>query len=96
VLGIVASTVSLYDVADAFQNWYDAYQAAQSAQRTWQMTVENNAPATTQQLYEYEYRQAYQRQEDAKAAVAGATHSSYWALGGAAIACGAAALAPTP
>ena len=49
-----------------------------------------------QQLYEYQYRQARQRQEDAKQAVSAATNISYLALGGFAVACGAAVLAPTP
>ena len=56
------------------------------------MTVENHADALTQQLDEYQYKQARLRREDAKGAVVEATNTSYIALAGAAIGCGAAAL----
>jgi hypothetical protein len=59
-------------------------------------TLQNNASSYIQQLYEYQYRQALQRQEDAKGAVSEAVNTSGWALAGAAVACGATALVPTP
>lgn len=96
ILGIVGSTVSVYDVAGSFQTWYDAYQHAQGAYNLWQATVQNNADPVTQQLYEFEYRQAYQAQQNAANAVSSATNTSVMTLVGAALACGAAALAPTP
>jgi len=96
ILGIVASTISVYDVADAFQNWHGAYQDAQGAYNLWQATIQNNADATTQQLYEFQYRQAYQRQQDAANVVSSQTRTSVTTLVGAGIVCGALALAPTP
>lgn len=96
VLAVAGSTYSISQVASEFQAWYDAYQAAESAQRTWQMTIENNADPVVQQLYEYQYRQALQRQEAAKSVVSSAANTSYWALAGAAVACGATALIPSP
>jgi hypothetical protein len=96
VLGVIGSGLSIYQVADAFQSWYDSYQAAEGAYNIWQATVTNHADPLTRQLYEYEYRQARQRQEDMKGAVASATNTSYVALGAAALACGALVLAPTP
>lgn len=88
--------MSIYDVADKFQAWYDAYQSAQGAYNLWMATVENDAEPAIQQLYHYQYRQAYQRQEDAKADVSSSTKTSAITLGGAALVCGALALAPTP
>lgn len=96
VLAVAGSTYSISQVAGEFQAWYDAYQAAASAQRTWQMTIENGADPVVQQLYEYQYKQALQRQEAAKGVVSSAANTSYWALAGAALACGATALIPSP
>jgi hypothetical protein len=92
----VGSSVSIYSVADSFQSWYDAYQNAQGAYNLWQATIQNNADPAIQQLYEYQYRQAYQRQQDAASAVSSATNTSVMTLVGAGVACGALALAPTP
>lgn len=96
ILGIVGGTMSVYDVADKFEAWYDAYQSAQGAYNLWMATVQNSADPAIQQLYEYQYRQAHQRQEDAKADVSSSTKTSALTLAGAALACGALALAPTP
>lgn len=96
ILGIVGSTVSIYDVADKFESWYNAYQDAQGAYNLWMATVQNNADPVIQQLYEYQYRQAVLRQNDAKEDVVSATQTSGFTLGGAALVCGALALAPTP
>lgn len=96
VLGLVGSTMSVMDVADKFQAWHAAWQDALGAHALWQATVQNNADPVTQQLYEYQYRQARQRQEDAKGDVQSATNMSYVGLGLAALGCGAVALAPTP
>jgi hypothetical protein len=96
VLGFVGSTVSVASVADKFQAWHTAWQDALGAHALWQVTVENNADPVIQQLYEYQYKQARQRQEDARGAVMSATNTSYIPLGVAALGCGAVALAPTP
>ncbi|HKP75423.1 MAG TPA: hypothetical protein VJT67_07745 [Longimicrobiaceae bacterium] len=96
VLAMAGSTLSVMDVLSAFQDWYSAYQNATGAYNLWQATIQNGASPETQQLYEYQYRQALQRQEDMKRAVSSATNISYLTLGGLALACGAAILAPTP
>jgi|GEM_PF-3582831 len=96
VLGFVGSTMSVLDVADKFQTWHTAWQDALGIYALWQATVQNNADPVTQQLYEYQYKQARQRQEDALGDVHSATNMSYVTLGLAAFACGALALAPTP
>ncbi len=96
ILAMVGSNYSIWQVADKFDAWYRAYQNAQGTQRLWRATVENNASPFIQQLYEYQYKQAYQRQQDAAGAVSEATNTSYFALAGAAIACGATVLIPTP
>jgi len=96
ILGIVGSTVSIYDMADSFTKWHDAYVNAQNAYNLWQVTVQNNADPVTQQLYEFEYRHAYERQQDAAGVVSSSTKTSVMTLVGAGIACGALALAPTP
>ena len=88
-LAVAGSTYSVWDVADEFENWYGAYKDASGAQRLWQATVQNRADPYIQQLYEYQYKQARQRQEDAKGAVEKATGASAFALAGAALACGA-------
>ena len=96
VLAVVGSSYTIWQVADKFETWYRAYKDAEGAERLWQATVENNADPYIQQLYEYQYKQARQRQVDAAGAVSEATNTSYIALFGAAVACGATALMPTP
>lgn len=96
VLAVLGTTYSIWQVSDKFQSWYDAHRDAVGAQALWQATVQNNADPYIQQLYEYQYRQAHRRAEDAKGAVSEATNASYFALTAAAIACGATALLPTP
>jgi len=96
ILALMGSTYTVAEVAGKFEAWYKAYQDAEGAQRLWQATVQNNSPSSTQQLYEYQYKQARLRQEDARGDVASATNASYFALATAAIACGATALVPTP
>lgn len=96
VLAMAGSTLAVADVLSAFQDWHAAYRDASGAYDLWQATVQNHSPPAIQQLYEYQYRQARQRQEDKKRAVSSSTNISYLALGGFALACGAAALAPTP
>jgi hypothetical protein len=96
VLALLGTTYSVWQVSDKFQTWYTAHPDAAGAQALWQATVQNSADPCIQQLYEYQYKQARQRQEDAKGAVSEATSTTMFALGAAAIACGAAALLPTP
>lgn len=96
ILAIGGSSLSIYDVLDKFKTWHAAYLDAKGAYDLWQTTVQNGADPAVQQLYEYQYRQARQRQEDAKSDVSAATNMSYMALGSFALACGAVALAPTP
>lgn len=96
VLALLGTTYSVWQVSDKFQTWYNAHRDAAGAQGLWQATVQNNADPYIQQLYEYQYRQAHQRAEDAKGAVSEATRASYFALTASAIACGATALLPTP
>jgi hypothetical protein len=96
VLAIGGSTLSVLDVADKFQAWHTAWQDALGIYALWQATVQNNADPVIQQLYEYQYKQARQRQDDARGDVESATKMSYIALGSYAVACGALALAPTP
>jgi hypothetical protein len=96
VLSVAGSTMSVMDVADKFKAWHAAWQGAVGAYELWQATVQNNVDPVTQQLYEYQYKQARQRQDDARGAVQSATNMSYIPLGFAAVACGAVALAPTP
>jgi hypothetical protein len=96
VLGFVGSTMSVAEVADKFQAWHTAWQDALGIYALWQATVENNADPVIQQLYEYQYRQALQRQEDARGDVVSATKTSSFTLGLAALGCGALVLAPTP
>ncbi|HET7463012.1 MAG TPA: hypothetical protein VFJ82_17295 [Longimicrobium sp.] len=96
ILAIGGSTLSVYDVLDKFEAWHDAYVDARGAYALWQATVQNNAEPAIQQLYEYQYKQARQRQEDAKGDVSSSTNMSFVALGSFALTCGALALAPTP
>lgn len=96
VLALVGSTYSIWQVADKFESWYRAYKDAEGAERLWQATVENNADPYIQQLYEYQYKQAHQRQVDAAGVVGEATRTSYSALLAAGFACGATVLLPTP
>ena len=96
VLAMAGSTLAVADVMGAFKGWHSAYLNAVGAYNLWQATIQNGASPEIQQLYEYQWRQARQRQEDAKQGVSSATNISYLALGGFAVACGAAILAPTP
>lgn len=96
ILAIVGSTQSIWEVANKFEAWYKAYQDAEGAQRLWQATVQNNPDPVTQQLYEYQYKQARLRQDDAKGDVSSATGVSVVALVAAGLACGATALVPVP
>ena len=93
---MAGSTLSVYDVLDKFKAWHAAYLDARGAYDLWQATVQNGADPTVQQLYEYQYKQARQRQEDAKADVHSSTKISYVALGTFAFSCGVVALAPVP
>jgi hypothetical protein len=96
VLGMGGSTFSIWQVADKFEAWYKAYQEAEGLQRLYQAVLENKSDPAVRQLYEYQYKQARQRQEDAKGAVSEATVMSGFALAAAALACGATALIPVP
>lgn len=96
ILAVLGSTYAISEVAAKFEAWYKAYQDAEGAQRLWQATVQNNTDPVTQQLYEYQYKQARSRQEDARGDVASATNASYFALAAAALTCGATALIPVP
>ena len=95
VLGVVGSTVSIWIVSERFETWHRAYEDAAGAQRLWQVTVQNSDPIT-QQLYEYQYKQARLREQDAAQAINEATGASVLALGAAAVACGATLFIPTP
>ena len=96
VLAMLNSTYTVAQVGDKFASWYAAYQEAEGLLRLYQTIVENNPDPAIRQLYEYQYKQARQRQEDARGAVSEATGASAWALLGAGLACGASVLAPTP
>lgn len=96
VLAVLSSSYTVSQVADKFDTWYKAYRDTEGAYNLWQATVQNDADVYTQQLYEDKYQQARRRQEDAKGAVSEATGATGWALAGAAVACGASALIPTP
>lgn len=96
VLAMLNSTYTVAQVADKFEAWYKAYREAEGLQRLYQAIIENNPDPAMRQLYEYQYKQALQRQEDARGAVSEATGASAWALLGAGLACGASALVPTP
>jgi hypothetical protein len=96
VLAMGGSSYSIWQVSDKFESWYKAYQEAEGLQRLYQATLENNTDPAVRQLYEYQYKQARQRQEDAKGAVSEATTMTFFALAGAALACGATALIPAP
>lgn len=96
ILAMAGSTMAVLDVAAAFQAWYNAYVDAVGAYNLWQATIQNNASPEIQQLYEYQWKQARQRQEEKKLAVSNATNLSYIALAGYAIACGAAIFVPSP
>jgi hypothetical protein len=93
---MAGTTISVFDVLDKFQTWHSAYADATGAYELWMATVQNNADPAIQQLYEYQYKQARQRQEDAKGDVSSSTNVSYVALATFAVSCGAFALMPTP
>lgn len=96
VLAMVGSTYSISQVSGKFETWYKAYQEADGLQRLYRATLENDTDPAIRQLYEYQYKQARQRQEDAAGAVSEATHTTMFALLAAAFACGATALIPVP
>lgn len=96
VLSMLGSTYAIGEVALAFEDWYHALKDEAAAKRMWDLTIENNTDATTQQLYEYQYRQAVQRQRDKASAVTSQANASGWTIALAATACGFAIVLPTP
>ena len=96
VLAVLNSTHSVWQVADQFEAWWDAYRAYEVARRTWQATLDNPlSEAWETANAELKMQYARDRMNDARDAVSEATDASGWALAGAALACGATAIIPS-
>jgi hypothetical protein len=98
VLAFVGGVVSVDDVADKFGGWWDAQQYLQRAQRNLELAQSAGTSVDPGVLEAYVLRRdlAIQRRDDAVGAVEDATGVSILTLIAAGVACGAAAVAPTP
>jgi hypothetical protein len=98
VLAVLGTTYSVDQVADAFTKWWDAQRAYESAKRTLDAIYANPQAVSPETAGLWEFRVEYHRdrRDAAMNAVSDATNTSYWALAGAAVACGAAVFLPTP
>lgn len=98
VLAVLGSAYSIDQVAGAFQGWWTAQTEYESAKRmldALQANSQNIDPATMQ-LWEFQVEYYRDRRDEAMAGVSEKTGASYWALGTAALSCGAALFLPTP
>jgi hypothetical protein len=98
VLAVLVTTYSVDQVADAFTTRWDAQRAYESARRTLDAIYANPQAVSPETVGLWEFRVEYHRyrRDAAMSSVSDATNTSYWALAGAAVACGAAAFLPTP
>jgi hypothetical protein len=98
VLAVLGSTHSIDQVASAFEGWWNAQRAYESALRTLNAIRANPDAVSSEMAEVWTLRVEYtrDRRDDAMADVSDKTDGSYWALFGAAAACGAAAFVPTP
>jgi hypothetical protein len=98
MLAVLGSAYSVDQVADAFVAWWDAQQDYESAKRMYDAVVANyeSVSPETIQLWEFRVTYAADQRDAAINAVSEKTNASYWALGAAAVGCGAAAFLPTP
>jgi hypothetical protein len=98
VLAVLGATYSVDQVAGVFGDWWEAQRAYDSAKRMLDAIYANPqgvSPETTA-LWEFQVQYHRDRVVAARSAVVSATNTSYWALGTAAVGCGAAAFLPTP
>jgi hypothetical protein len=101
VLTVIGGVYSVDQVADRFVEWWNAQQELQQLRRALDFTLSMQRdgyeydPAALNLLF-FQVDEAVRRRDNAIGAVKDATNTSYLALAGAALACGAAALAPTP
>lgn len=101
VLAVIGGTYSVDVVADKFVAWYEAHRALVAAQRSLNAVLGMQRDGAVFDeayiaLLAYKVEQAKQRRDDAVGAVKEATGVSVLTLLGAGVACGAAAVAPTP
>jgi hypothetical protein len=98
VLAVLGSTYSIYQVAGAFEEWWDTQREYDSAKRTYDAMLANPESVTPEMMELWRFRVEYARNRNdaAISSVSEKTGGSYWALGGAAVACGVAAFLPTP
>jgi hypothetical protein len=98
VLAVLGATYSVDQVAGQFSDWWEAQRAYESAKRMLDAIYANPQGVSQETTALWEFRVEYQRDRvvAARSAVMDATNTSYWALGTAAVGCGAAAFLPTP
>lgn len=98
VLAVLGSAYSVDQVAGTFTEWWGAQQDLESARRMLDAIRANPAAVSQETVALWEFRVEYHRnrRDAAMNSLVGATNTSYWALAGAAAACGAAAFLPTP
>jgi hypothetical protein len=98
ILAVLNSAYSVDQVAGAFQSWWSAQKEFESTERLYNAIMANPDGVSTEVQQLWSFRLEYQRtrRNDAMSSVNGLVGGSYWALGAAAVACGAAAFAPTP
>jgi hypothetical protein len=99
VLAVINSVYSIDKVAGKFEDWWTAQRAYQLAYANWKHLLQNpERQLYDGQLYDLEFRMdiAEMRRDDAAGAVSEMTGDSLFSLLAAGVACGAAALLPTP
>lgn len=98
VLGVLGSGYSIDQVAGAFESWWSTQREYESARRMLDALQANPESTTPEMMSLWEFRVEYHqnRRDDALAAVHEKVGGSYWALVGAAAACGIAAFLPIP
>lgn len=98
VLAVLGSAYTIDQVAGSFQSWWDTQREYESAKRTYDAIQANPASVTPEmaELWAFRVEYARNRRNAAMDDVSDKTNTTWWALAGAAVACGAAAFAPTP
>jgi hypothetical protein len=98
VLAVLGSVYTIDQVAGAFEDWWVAQREYDSVKRMYDAVVANpeSVSPETIQLWEFRLTYARDRKDAAISAVSEKTGGSYWALAGAGVACGIAAVLPTP
>jgi hypothetical protein len=98
ILAILGTGYTIDQVASAFEGWWHAQQAYESAKRMYDAIVANPESTSPEaiQLWEFQMEYYKNRRDDAFGVVKERTGATGWALVGAAAACGVAAFLPTP